>query len=278
MASNPNPTRISAALWDFWTQFDALEPTAQYGGTYAAKGGYHNFRAALPATDYSVEEVANDRLGSATKCSGIDLTLSSAAMVKYSKRLAAAMKAKDKRLYISGMPILREFIGTLDGTTVYCYMLTGGLAQGVGADSGVDWGRDKSHLWHIHISFIRRFCESADAFERVLSILKGETYTAWALRHGITVTPVVLPKPAPAPAPKPSGLPVYRNGSRQLRAGMKGTDVRFVQKWIGSRRMGAADGIAGPKFTAGVKWYQRMRGLQPDGIVGRKTWAAMGVR
>lgn len=285
MATNPNTTRISSALWWFWTEVKKSTKSAQYGGTYAPKAGYHNYRSALKSTDYSVEEVANDRKGSSTKSSAIDITLSAADMIKYSKRLDAAMRAKDKRLYIGGNPILREFIGTKDGKTVYCYMLTGGKAQGVGADSGPDSGRDKSHLWHVHISFIRLFCESQDAMERVLSIWNGEAYTAWAKRHNVVATPKPTPtKPAtpakpvpPKPAPKP-GLPSYKNGSRELKAGMKGTDVKFVQQWIGSKRMGSADGIAGAKFTAGVKWYQDMRGLGADGIVGKKTWSAMGVK
>ena len=84
MATNPTPSRISSALWWFWTEFDKHESSAKYGGTYARKGGYHNYRAALPKTDYSVEEVANDRKGSNSKCSAIDLTMSASAMVKYS--------------------------------------------------------------------------------------------------------------------------------------------------------------------------------------------------
>jgi peptidoglycan hydrolase-like protein with peptidoglycan-binding domain len=157
-------------------------------------------------------------------------------------------------------------------------MLTGGKPQGVGADSGPDSGRDKSHLWHIHISFIRKFAELWDAFERVLSILKGETYSAWAKRHNVVVAPKPQPtKPKPQPT-KPVGLPSYKNGSRELKAGMRGTDVKYVQTFIGPSRMGKADGVAGPKFTAGVKWYQRMRGLSSDGIVGKRTWSNMGVR
>lgn len=292
MASNPNPTRISDNLWWFWTEVKKSTKSAQYGGTYAPKAGYHNYRSALSSKDYSVEEVANDKKGSSSKTSAIDITLSASDMVKYSKRLDAAMRARDKRLFINGQPILREFIGTKDNKSVYCYMLTGGKAQGVGADSGPDSGRDKSHLWHVHISFIRMFCESKDAYERVLSIWNGEVYSAWAKRHNVSVTPKPQPsKPAtpakptpakPAPAKPKPGLPYYKNGTRDLVAGMTGTDVKFVQTWIGKTRMGAADGIAGPKFTAGVKWYQKMRfGTQhPDGKVSKHgpTWAAMGVK
>jgi hypothetical protein len=283
MASNPNPTRISTALWDFWTEFKKFEKGASYGGTYAPKPGYHNYRGALKSTDYSVEEVANDRVGSSAKCSAIDITLSDANMVKYSKRLDAAMRAKDKRLYIGGAPILREYIGTLDNKSVRCYMLTGGKAQGVGADSGPDSGRDKSHLWHVHISFIRKFCESADAMERVLSILKGETYSAWAKRHNVVVKPIPKPTtPAKPVPPKPTGIPTYKNGTRTLREGMTGSDVKFVQLWIGQSHMGKPDGKAGPKFTAGVKWYQKMHfgWSNPDGVVSAHgdTWRAMGVK
>lgn len=85
--------------------------------------------------------------------------------------------------------------------------------------------------------------------------------------------------PVSKPPAKPAtGLPVHAPGSRTLREGMTGTDVQFVQRFIGPSHMGPADGKAGPKFTAGVKWYQHMRGLGADGVVtkGGPTWRAMG--
>ncbi|MET0698595.1 MAG: hypothetical protein ABWY93_02925 [Mycobacterium sp.] len=172
---NPNPALITDAMWSFWTLFDAAEKSALLGGIYAAKAGYHSYRARLPKTDYSTgRDVANDKLGPSDKASAIDLTMSAAAMKLYTKRLADAARARDPRLYFKGEPILREFIGTLNGSTVYCWVFTGGRALGVGADSGPDPGRDKSHLWHLHLSVIRKFTDNKPALLQILSILKGE--------------------------------------------------------------------------------------------------------
>lgn len=179
MARNPNPERISAGFWWFWEEFSAFEPEAELSGIYANKGGYHNYRDNLDSDDYSVEEVANDRRGSDQLAAAIDITLPDSKMRLYSKRLADAYARKDPRLFIDGMPATREFIGTLDSKVVYCYMLTGGIPQGVKSDSGVDWGRDKSHLWHIHISIIRRFAADNRIFEGLLSILKNESLSTW---------------------------------------------------------------------------------------------------
>lgn len=181
-APNPNPTRISTALWRFWTDFDAAVASALLGGIYAAKAGYHNYPDALGSGDYSLAHVAADRRGSRTKASAIDLTLSAADMKLITGRLDKAARARDPRLYVHGGPTLREFIGTLNGTTVYCWVFTGGVPLGVGADSGVDWGRDSSHLWHIHLSIIRQYCEDWAALDGVLSVMRGESLAAWQAR------------------------------------------------------------------------------------------------
>jgi peptidoglycan hydrolase-like protein with peptidoglycan-binding domain len=59
---------------------------------------------------------------------------------------------------------------------------------------------------------------------------------------------------------------------------MRGQDVAFVQRFIGAKLAGPDDGIFGPRTEAAVRWYQRMRGLAVDGLVGPATWAAMGRR
>lgn len=181
---------ITDEIWDFWLWFDALETTVSLGGIYAAKGGYHDTRAGAGAQDYSVAEVANDRKGPSDKASAIDLTMSAAAMRKYTTRLDTACRARDERLYIGGAPIIREFIGTKDSSSVYCYVLTGGRARGLPADAGPDYSRDSSHLWHLHISIIRWFCASADAMDRLYSVLAGEAITSWRARRAPAPTPV----------------------------------------------------------------------------------------
>lgn len=184
MTTNPNPTRISEPMWRLWTDFSAFERQAQLGGVYASKSGYHNFRGGLPSTDYSVEDVAADRKGPAQFASGLDITLPDDKMRLYTSRLDKAARGRDPRLYSSRGPVLREFIGTLDSRTVYCYVLVGGKPLGVGADAGPDSGRDESHLWHIHLSIIRQFCSDWSALEGVLSVLKGESLASWQERTG----------------------------------------------------------------------------------------------
>lgn len=182
--ANPNTTRISDAIWRLWRCFDRRVGSALLGGIYANKSGYHNYRNALSSSDYSVRNVAADRRGDGTRASAIDLTLSSSDMRLLTGRLDRAARGGDPRLYVHDGPTLREFIGTLNGVTVYCYVLTGGVPLGVGADSGPDPGRDESHLWHIHLSFIRQYLNDHYALDAILSILIGESLQSWQERMG----------------------------------------------------------------------------------------------
>jgi len=62
-----------------------------------------------------------------------------------------------------------------------------------------------------------------------------------------------------------------------LRIGAKGDSVRFLQKRLddlGSHL--GVDGDFGRLTLADVVAFQRARSLSPDGIVGPKTWAALG--
>lgn len=76
-----------------------------------------------------------------------------------------------------------------------------------------------------------------------------------------------------------AGLPSYPLGKRVLRLAspmMRGTDVRYWQNFIGTKRCGAPDGVFGPNTEAGVRWYQGMRGIKVDGVIGPQTWSQVG--
>jgi hypothetical protein len=97
------------------------------------------------------------------------------------------------------------------------------------------------------------------------------------------IAAVFGPKAATAAAHPTESAPATAHpaGSRRLTLrdpALSGADVAYVQRWIGSARAGVADGRYGPGTVAGVAWYQRMRGLTADGIVGPATWRNMGVR
>lgn len=62
-------------------------------------------------------------------------------------------------------------------------------------------------------------------------------------------------------------------GSRSLRKGDAGSDVRFVQSKLGA----SADGIFGPKTEAAVNKYKSAHKLKADGIVGHEMWRDLGV-
>jgi hypothetical protein len=166
--------------------FCAAEPDARNSGLYAAKPGYHNTRRhhilgiiGGSPDDYSIRLEA-DRDGSADKAAACDISFDSARLrgdftviAKYSRRLYDAFQNQDRRLFIGGQPVVREFFGNTDNDRdVEGYSL-----------SKISTGRpgtatsDSTHLWHIHISFHRRFAENQQAADQILSILLAQTET-----------------------------------------------------------------------------------------------------
>lgn len=93
-----------------------------------------------------------------------------------------------------------------------------------------------------------------------------------------TPTPAATPAPTPTPAaeaatanPTPSvDLPV-------LRLGMRGSAVARLQERLRATGFfnGAIDGIFGAQTEMAVKAAQRSFRLDPDGVVGPATWAAL---
>ncbi len=193
MATNPNPALVTNEMWYFWEQFKKIEPTVLLGGIYANKSGYHNTRARNQASwpgNYSIV-LPPDKLGPSDKSAAIDLTFPDAqagnykTIMKYSQRLLKSGKdLKDDR-----GNYLREFYGNADGTQ---YVDGWDFYYVRPATS------DSSHLWHIHLSFLRKFVTSRVAMDAILSILRGETYAAYKLRIS---TPTV-PRPVTPPVAK----------------------------------------------------------------------------
>ena len=64
-----------------------------------------------------------------------------------------------------------------------------------------------------------------------------------------------------------------------LRQGSRGEDVKTVQKKLKrwGYYTGSIDGIYGPATKKAVEYFQRKNGLAADGIVGSKTYAALGM-
>jgi hypothetical protein len=127
------------------------------------------------------------------------------------------------------------------------------LIRPLGLEWGGDWTKPKDYM---HLEF------------------HGTPAEADHIVNGLHAAPAPAPVPAPAHAVYAAG----QLGKRVLRLGMAGDDVRFVQRFIGSKWCGPADGAYGAGTAAGVARYQRMRGLAADGIVGPATWHQLGLR
>lgn len=82
--------------------------------------------------------------------------------------------------------------------------------------------------------------------------------------NGVLIDPeTVLGKDAPVALPS----------RRSIKFGSRGADVSYLQKRLGVR---PSDGIFGPITRRAVINFQKSKGLVADGIVGPKTWAAIG--
>jgi len=78
--------------------------------------------------------------------------------------------------------------------------------------------------------------------------------------------------PGPGPTPPPT------NNCPTLRVGSRGTAVTRLQQLLTDNGFPVTiDGVFGPRTEAAVRAFQTSRGLTVDGIVGVRTWTALGV-
>lgn len=268
-AANPSAL-YPDTLWWLWLHTKRyVGDDLALGGIYANKSGFHNTgnenKKRWP-NNYSIRDKVNQSGPGMTKASALDLTFRSAQSGNYknidtisSRLLASMLDPRDPRLDM----FLFEFYGQTDNDIA---------VEGYNEHREDSVSSDPSHLWHIHESALRSLLGSWWGAWATYTVHCGLSVVQWRA----TLPNATPPPPKPKPVPVPAGIPTHTLGAHEVKEGHKGTDVVFWQKFIGSKRMGVPDGMAGPKFTAGIRWYQGMRGLKVDGIVGDRTWAQAG--
>ncbi len=180
---NPNPERMTDALWWLVCMREALEPSkSENGGTVAAKPGYHSWGSRLPnhgegssKTDHSIRR-PDDRTGSWWRdfTSAHDWTFVDAqrgdyrTINLYTRRLIDAMRdPADPR----PDDVYAYTLGQLDGDVV---------VEGYNEyRDEAETSGDKTHLWHRHDSFRRKIIGLYLKMWQALTIDMGWTVAEW---------------------------------------------------------------------------------------------------
>jgi hypothetical protein len=180
---NPNPGRMTDALWWLVCMREMLEPElSANGGTFANKPGYHNagenlpdHGAGNPKTDHSIRRPP-DREGPWWRemTSAHDWTFRDAqagkyaTITKYTKRLINSMRDPDD---LRPDDVYAYTLGQIDNDRV---------VEGYNEYTNDDESSgDLSHNWHRHDSFRRRIIGNFWAMWKALTIDMGWTYDEW---------------------------------------------------------------------------------------------------
>lgn len=180
---NPNPGRMTDALWWLVCMREALEPSlSENGGTFANKPGYHNAGENLPdhglgnaKTDHSIRR-SPDRSGPwwLDKCSAHDWTFRDAqrgdytTITKYTKRLINAMRSETD---LRPDDVYAYTLGQIDNDRV---------VEGYNEyRDEAETSGDETHNWHRHDSFRRNIIGQFLAMWKALTIDMGWTYAEW---------------------------------------------------------------------------------------------------
>lgn len=261
---NPNPWHVTDAEWWLWLRCHELEPKSEYGGIYANKKGFHNTGQANLTNwpdNYSIRDAVN-RTGPwwKSKASAFDWTFRDAqagnyvTIDKYSSRLmASARDTADPRLDL----ILFEFYGQADNDL---------QVEGYNEYREEFASSDSSHLWHIHMSFLRSQCGNFWGMWALLTVLMGWTVQQW--KASLPVTPPVPVDPNDWTVKLVMALPTLKKGST-------GALVRTWQGLLGARGFPVKiDGDFGDVTHNATVALQKKGGADKgfDGIVGQETW------
>ena len=112
------------------------------------------------------------------------------------------------------------------------------------------------------------------AYGVVKTKLQGRGWVNWGYCPYITYTE--QPKPTPTPAPAATKVSIQLT---QLKKGAKGEEVKTLQRLLVAYGFSVGksgiDGDFGNATYTAVIAFQRMKGLDQDGIVGKDTWSAL---
>lgn len=143
---------------------DSVE-TAEISGIVGDRAhtyGYHRARNVIPRNDYSAV-LAADRRGDGDAASALDMKYSAKWMKIITQRLIdSAEDPNDPR-----MTGVREFYGTTNSAVVNGRIHNGDYAWRFESS-------DDSHLWHVHISFLREHANNKQTMQDVLSVITNE--------------------------------------------------------------------------------------------------------
>lgn len=173
-------------------------------GDSAHTYGYHRGRNyCTDPGDYSCQQ-SDDQKGPGEAAVGLDVNLSDADMKTVTKRLIKAVDDDDDRLHC-----LREFYGTTNG-----YDVTGRDVR-----TG-DWvTSDDSHLWHVHLSFYRRWADDENECKKVAAVFTGGATPDDEDDEDMKYTSSGYSKAQPLPAGKWSTLYVDDDNSQTFVTG-----------------------------------------------------------
>ncbi len=171
-------------------------PSAQMAGIIGDSAhtyGYHRGRNYVSSSDYSVQ-TSPDKKGDGEAACALDISWSKASdQYAVSKRL---LNAKND----SRMNGCREFYGSTDGYNVcgwdyyYNYAVTS----------------DDSHLWHIHLSILREYCNNDDVLQKIAQVIVGSS------------------APAPEDEDMPKQIYIYSKSGQTTKMGKSGTWVTVL--------------------------------------------------
>lgn len=97
--------------------------------------------------------------------------------------------------------------------------------------------------------------------------------------EGEVILPAEMPENSPNQPDEPADGSTASHTLETLRKGQKGDNVRYLQTLLSERGYDLGkygiDGDFGNATEKAVKAFQKAAGLQQDGVVGPKTWAAL---